>query len=136
MNTRCCLLLLSLILTSLGGCATDTSSEDPYAMDPSVNCVRIRSVRNWNSIDDEHIWLEVSGSRQYLLTLWARCPGIRFAQVIALSNASSRICPNDFGSVLFDDGGTTMRCQIGNVELVGSRGEAESIVNDRKAHDK
>lgn len=136
---RCaCLLLLSLItIGGVTGCAsTDESAADPYAIDPTVDCVRIRQVRNWDAIDDEHLWLEVSGRRQYLVTLWARCPGIRFAQLIALNNASGRICPNDFGSVLFDDSGQTMRCQIGNVELVGSRGEAESIVADRKAHDK
>lgn len=136
-DMRNCLLLVSLItLSALTGCASSgATADDPYAVDPTVECVRIRSVRNWSAIDDEHLWLEVSGSRQYLVSLWARCPGIRFAQVIALSNASSRICPNDFGSVLFDDGGTTMRCGIGNVELVGSRGEAEAIVDDRRTHD-
>ena len=137
MRRLTCLLLLSLISgAGVPGCASNgDSTADPYAIDPTVNCVRIRQVRNWNAIDDEHLWLEVSGRRQFLVTLWARCPGIRFAQVIALNNASGRICPNDFGSVLFDDAGQAMRCQIGNIELVGSRGEAESIVEDRKAHD-
>ena len=137
MRRLTCLLLLSLIaMAGVPGCAsTDESTADPYAIDPSVNCVHIRQVRNWGAIDDEHVWLEASGRRQYLVTLWTRCPGLRFAQVIALKNAGNRICPNDFGSVLFDDAGQAMRCQIDNIELVGSRGEAEAIVEDRKAHD-
>ncbi len=137
MPLRPCLSLLSLItLASVPGCAsTGATPEDPYAMDASVDCVRIRLVRNWGAIDDKHLWLEASGRRQYLVTLWARCPGIRFTQVIALSNAGGRICPNDFGTVQFDDSGAAARCQISNVESVGSRGEAESIVEDRKAHD-
>ena len=137
MLMRSCLSLLSLIaLASVTGCAsTEAGSDDPYALDPSANCVRIRQVRNFDAIDDEHLWLEVSGRRQFLVTLWARCPGIRFAQVIALNNAGGRICPNDFGTVLFDDAGQAMSCQIDNVELVGSRSEAEAIVADRRAHD-
>ena len=137
MNRRACLLLLSLMtVAAVPGCAsTDESTADPYAIDPSAECVQIRQVRNWGALDNEHVWLEASGRRQYLVTLWAPCPGIRFAQVIALKNAGSRICPNDFGSVLFDDAGRTMRCPIGNVEPVGSRGEAEAIVEERKSHD-
>jgi hypothetical protein len=128
-----CLSLLSLI--ALGpGCATSEEPGDPYALDPRENCVRIRTVRNWDALDDEHLWLEANGGRQYLMTLWARCPGIRFSQVIALSNAGGRICPNDFGSVLYDDGRQPMRCQVGNVEPVGSRGEAEAIIEERRAH--
>ena len=122
------------LLVGVTGCAsTDEGTDDIYAIDPSAECVRIRQVRNWSAIDDKHVWLEASGRRQFLVTLWARCPGLRFAQVIALKNAGSRICPDDFGSILFDDGGAAMRCQIDNVELVGSRGEAEAIVEDRKA---
>jgi len=133
MNFRYGLLIAALVST--GGCASSETATDPYASDPSANCVRIRSVRNWSAIDDDHLWLEVSGKRQYLLTLWSHCPGIRYARTIALSNAGGRICPNDFGSVTFADSGTLTRCQIEDVELVGSRGEAEAIVQDRKAHD-
>ncbi|MEE4163141.1 MAG: DUF6491 family protein [Woeseiaceae bacterium] len=133
MKLRYGFLIAALVTT--GGCASTETTTDPYASDPSANCVRIRSVRNWNAIDDDHLWLEVSGKRQYLLTLWSRCPGIRYARTIALSNAGGRICPSDFGSVTFADAGTLTRCQIEDVELVGSLGEAEAIVQDRKAHD-
>ena len=132
MRYSLCLSLLSLIAVG-SGCTTTPGADDPYALDPRENCVRIRTVRNWDALDDEHIWVEANGARQYLMTLWARCPGIRFTQVIALSNASGRICPNDFGSVLYDDGGQAMRCQIGNVEPVGSRSEAEAIIADRRS---
>ena len=136
MDLRTRLSLLSLILIGVvPGCATTEDAGDPYAMGSRDECVRIRTVRNWDALDDEHIWVEANGARQFLMTLWARCPGIRFAQVIALSNASGRICPNDFGSVLYDDGGQTMRCQIGEVEIVGSRGEAKAIIQDRQSHD-
>ncbi len=137
MRRRLFPLLLSLVTAIVvPGCAsTGAGDADPYAIDRSAECIRIRQVRNWNAIDDEHVWLESSGRRQFLVTLWTRCPGIRFAQVIALKNAGGRICPNDFGSVLFEDAGQTMRCPIGDVELVGSRGEAEAIVEERRSHD-
>lgn len=128
------LLLTATLLPELllSGCASsDTTGNTASGAPGREECLRARAVRTYDAMDDQHIWVEESASRQFLLTLYSRCPDISTAQAIAFTNMMS-ICPNNPGSVTFRNETGGLRCDIRTVERVGSRGEAEAIVDDRR----
>ncbi len=125
--------LLGPALYLCAGCATTEADRDAMR-DAEAECVFIRQIRNYDVIDEEHIWVQASQQKSYLLTTWSRCSGIRFASAIAFTNTMGRLCSGDFGSVSYEDTGRTAQCRIRDVELVGSKGEATAIVADRRSH--
>jgi len=112
----------------LAGCAsTDTTPESASGND----CFNIRTVNNWSVIDKDHVYIEALGNDNFLLTLFSSCQGLKFTQVIALSNHMGRMCPNDFGRITYRDGGMRSSCQIDNVERVADKEEAAALVEAR-----
>ena len=130
-------LLLTTLLPGLliAACASqDPGAESGASTTPNIEeCVRIRSVRAYDAIDDQHVWVTENANRQFLLTLYSRCPDISLAQALAFTNMST-ICPNNPGSVTFRGPVGGLRCDIRTVDRVGSRGEAEAIIEDRRRH--
>lgn len=125
MTLSAALLLMSCASPESNG---DSGSSAHFDID---ECVRTRAVRAYDALDDQHIWVEENANRQFLLTLYSRCPDISLAQAIAFTNLMT-ICPSNPGSVSFRESSRGLRCDIRSVERIGSRGEAESIVDDRR----
>ncbi len=125
MKTKISAIMLIFII-SVSGCASTGSATDSSA---DRTCFNIREIKNWNSIDNKHLYVEGIGSdNNYLFTMFSSCYGIRSAQVIALSNQMSRICSNDFGKVTYKEGGRRMSCNIKTVQQVADKEDAEGIV--------
>ena len=123
------LIALPVFLAALaGGCATNDTGAS--AANPTENCIRVRAVRSYDALDDRHVWVEENSKRQFLLTLWAQCPDMRYARAIAFTELVS-VCPNSPGSINFSDGNRGYRCEIRLIERVASRAEAEAVVDDR-----
>ncbi len=127
------LLLPIFASTLLGACASSgaSTSGDPAAADRGEDCIRVRAVRNFDALDDMHVWVEESGKRQFLLTMWSRCPDMRYARTIAFTGMMN-VCPNNPGRINFSDGNQGYVCEIRYIERVGSKGEAEAILDDRR----
>jgi len=126
--------LVVLCCASLAGCAANESAPDS-ASTAGDDCFHIRQINNWSALDKDHVYLEESGNDQFLLTMFSACPGLKFAQAIALSNRMGRVCPNDFGQITYRDGGVRSSCRIDNVERVTSKEEAVALVESRAADD-
>ncbi|NIL95422.1 MAG: hypothetical protein GTO71_13530 [Woeseiaceae bacterium] len=127
------LLFAALILCmSTTGCASGETTADETSSGTS-DCFYIRNVNGWSSLDRKHVYIKEGVSKHYLLTLFASCPGLRYANAIALSNHMGRMCPNDFGAITFRDSGMLTRCRITNVEAVTSREEAAALAEARSA---
>ena len=114
------------------GCAS-TESRDP-AMAGSIrgDCFDIRQVHSWYAIDNRHVYLKETGKSQFLLTLFSNCRGLKFAEVIALSNQTGRVCSNDFGSIVYRDAGSPVNCRIDGIERVESKEQAQALVKERQ----
>ena len=120
------ILILCLVLS---GCATAEPQQQSSSKD---DCFNIRQVSSWNAIDRDHVYLKEGVSNHYLVTFFSSCPGIRSANVIALSNSMGRMCPNDFGRITYRDAGMRSSCRIDNIEKVESKDAAVSLVEARK----
>ena len=130
---------LIVVMTFLAGLAAahSSSGQESDEADASAkdDCVQIRSVDGWSSIDDWHIVVRASRDEQYLLTMRTACRGIRSANSIALSNRMGRLCPDDYGRVTFRYAGMRESCRIENVEQVADKDEAKALVEARKSEE-
>lgn len=128
-------LSIALVVSIFAGCASTASTESAESPPSSDDCFHIREITGWDAIDKDHIYLKEVGNDHYLLTMFSSCPGIKFANAIALSNHMGRVCPNDFGRVTYRDGGMRASCQIDDVERVASKEAAKEIVAARKSEE-
>ena len=87
------------------------------------------------ALDDLHVFVEESGKRQFLVTLWQRCPEMRFGRAQLRSRAITTVCPESRASIRFSDGLDGYQCEIRNIERGRqARGEAEAVRDDRLRH--
>lgn len=115
------LLAIGVIGVCSPGMAGAQESEDR-------ECFNIRTISSWSALNDKHLYVKGIGSaNHFLLTMFTKCPGIRYAQALAFSNHSSQLCSNSFGDVTYKDGGIPRKCRIDNIERVNSRDEAKEL---------
>ena len=59
------------------------------------SCFRVGDISNWQALDNERliIW-SPSKSHPYLVTLFNRCPGLRFEDVLIFESTLWRTCSN------------------------------------------
>lgn len=97
-------------------------------------CVSARNIRSFNAIDDQHIYASAYGSnKHFLITMQRRCLGLRSANSIAVNDATSRVCSNSFGAIIYRQMGRgTETCNIDTVEAIASREDAWGLVDERR----
>jgi len=124
---------------SLGAAAQEEPTDDHKA-DVTDNtgktCFWIRQINGWQSIDNRHVYVSGGGKREkFLLTLFNRCYGVRFAENIALkSRPTSRLCSNGNERLfVLDRIRTEHSCLISDVERVADYKAAKQLVSERKA---
>ena len=124
-----------VIATIVLGMLTTTGVADEHAEDeqPEKVCINSNLIRNFDGLDDEHVFVEQSGKDYFLLTMRRRCTGLRSAQAIALNDTTSRICSGGFGEVIFRESGIgRTTCRIDKIERVENKDDARAIVAERK----
>ena len=59
------------------------------------SCFRVGDISNWQALDNERliVW-SPSKSHPYLVTLFNRCPGLRFEDVLIFESTLWRTCSN------------------------------------------
>ena len=127
-----------LMMTAAGICAVPAVA-DEHASEEAAEKVCIKSdlVRNFDALDDQHVFIQERSRNYYLLTMRNRCAGLRHAQVIALSDTTSRICSGGFGELYFRESGIgRLNCRIDTIEPVENKDEAHAIVDERAAYKK
>jgi len=69
---------------------------DPAEFGETKSCLADREYNNFSVLDDRHILFEGLGGKQWINTLPARCPDLRFGSLIRVKSFSwSRICDSD-----------------------------------------
>ena len=97
-----------------------------------INCVWLPSLRSqfYSLIDDQHLVLEGTPKKFYLLTFTRRCRDLDTTLDIGLETHGNQLCSND--SIITDSD----RCTIQYLEEVANYEEARQIVRDRAAAEK
>jgi len=124
-----------MLVFTLSGCATSSEeiADDSSGAAERV-CVRVKSIRSFDAIDNEHIYIKAMGNEHYLFTLYGGCFGLRGTHGIAVKDTFSSVCSNSHGEIIYRDMGRGLEsCRIRNVEAVANKDDAESLVKDRES---
>lgn len=123
-----------LILVFCGTAAFAQEATEDAEEEEAVEkvCVNKRNINSFDSIDDQHLYIQATGNRHYLFTMWNRCMGLRQAYGIGIKDTMSRVCSNGFGEVVYRDFGRLQSCKISTIEPVSSKDDAKGLVADRK----
>ncbi len=98
MNLRMLACLGALLLAPSIALGDDTSEEERGA-----DCFYQNQMRHYQVVDDEHITVEVSNNRYYLVELWRPVRNLDWSRRIAFQSPTNRVCPR-FSEVLVDGG--------------------------------
>ncbi len=123
-------LIIAAVL--LVGCA----SSQPKAQDSDTGrtCVRVRQINSYSALDDRHVYVNVTGKDDYMLTVDFGCPGLTFARGIAISEQSSQVCGDGSGLLTFNQPGAgARRCRIITIDKVENQTEAKALIASRTA---
>ncbi len=95
-------------------------------------CVFTRNISNFDALDNEHVFVQARRDENYLFTLDRGCFGLRSANVIAISDTTSRVCSNSLGRLTYREMGSGLRyCRIRNIEAVADKDAARALVKAR-----
>lgn len=120
------LLSLVTLTTSVPVLAQD---EDEKSADEGERvCVNSRIIDSFDALNDRYVYVKARGNDHYLFTMSGNCFGLRNAKGIAIKDATSRICSDGFGEIVYRDMGSTRSCRIGKIEKVESKDDAKAIV--------
>ncbi len=100
-------------------------------------CIQSNRIRNFDGLDDQHVFVEQRTKEYFLLTMRYRCTGLRNAQAIGLKDVTSRICSGGFGEIVYRERGIgPNRCRIETIERVENKDEARAIIAEREQYKK
>ena len=131
---RIVLVLLPLTLSPFA-LAQDDGAEEEESEERI--CINSRSVRTFDAISDDYVYVREGSDEHFLITMQNRCFNLRGANGIAFKNTTSRICADGFGEIVYRDGmggGARLEsCRIGDIQRVESKDDAEAVVDDERA---
>ena len=97
-------------------------------------CLSVRAIRSFDALTDEFVYVKEGSSKHYLFTMRNKCFGLRNSMGIAIKDATSRVCSDGFGEILYRDrmGGRRLEsCRIAEIERVENKDDARAIVDAR-----
>lgn len=115
--------------------AQESTENAPASVPPppsGISCAWMPPLRSqyYSVIDDQHLVIEATGRRYYLITLTRRCFDLDTTLDIGLSSHGDQLCTGD--AIIIDRD----RCTIGSVEAVANEAEAKMLVQARAAAEK
>ena len=127
------LTLASAIVIVANPVVAEEAAEQAQAAESERVCVFARDIDNFDALDNRYVYVEARRDQQYLFTLDPGCFGLRSANVIAISDTTSRVCSNSFGRLTYRERGTGLRyCRIRDIEMVADKAAARALVQARK----
>ena len=124
---------MSLGVLCGNGFAQEVAQTTPVPPPPSgVTCAWMPPLRSqyYSVIDDQHLVVEGTGRKYYLLTLTRRCFDLDTTLDIGISSHGDQVCAGD--AIIIDRD----RCTIGSVEGVDNEAVAKTLVQARAAAEK
>ena len=130
MRTR---LIVTAAVTAIGLSTAHADEHDAEETEAERVCVYTRDIDNFDALDNRHVYVEARRDQRYLFTLDGGCFGLRSANVIAISDTTSRVCSNSFGRLSYREMGSSLRyCRIRDIEAVVDKDAARALVKARK----
>ncbi len=130
MKTGTIALLVALLSLIAAGCAGQPGAG---ASDSERTCINVRSISGFNPLSDRELLVTAIVNDHYLFTVTGICPGLRSADSIAISDPTSRICNDSFGSITYTDfAHGKQTCRVDRIERVADIEEARDIVKIRR----
>ena len=127
------LTLTSAIVIVANPIVAEEAADQTQAAESERVCVFARDIDNFDALDNRHVYVEGRRDQQYLFSLDPGCFGLRSANVIAISDTTSRVCSNSFGRLTYREAGTGLRyCRIRDIEVVADKDAARALVQARK----
>ena len=125
-------ILLGLLLALVGQVATAQDEAVEAEESDERVCVNTRTVRSFDAITDQYVYVKEGSNKHYLFTMRTRCHNLRDAMGIAFKESvGSRVCADGFGEIVYRDrisGRRLESCSIDTIERVESKEDAEAIV--------
>ena len=94
-------------------------------------CINTRTIRSFDALTDEFVYVRGPGDAHYLLTTKHRCHNLRDARSIAFKDISTRVCSDGFSEIVYRDrfgSGRLESCLIEKIIRVDSKEAAEALV--------
>lgn len=130
MKTGTIALLVASLSLLAAGCA---GQQGTGASASDRTCISVRSISGFNPLSDRELLVTESVDDHYLFSVIGICPGLRSADSIAVSDPTSRICNDSFGSIsYFDRVHGKQTCRVDRIERVTGIEEARDIVEIRR----
>jgi hypothetical protein len=102
------------------------------ASKPKKVCINRREISSIRGLDDQHAFVKLGSSRQYLLTVDTACRGLKLARTIAISGGASRICGDGLTLLSFEYPMVgPMRCRIDLIDSVPDMNAALELIESR-----
>lgn len=129
------MVFLVALLMSFAGCASTATDESAATGGQDSDsgpreCVNVRTIRSFDGLTDQHVFVDARSSGLYLFTMRNRCNGLRNAFGITIKNVTSQICPDSFAEIVYEDLGRRLQtCRIDKIRRVESKDDARAIVD-------
>jgi hypothetical protein len=101
----------------------------PLVAEPA--CFSARDARSFDAINDQFVYIEGRRNRNYLLTMFSICSGLRSAVDLGISSGGGRVCSNGGAEVVYRAFGRSETCPIRTVESVDDKTFARRLVESR-----
>ena len=125
----CCAVVLLPVLAS--GCANQRGASVSESGAKNV-CINVGRINGFTPLGDRELMVTAGVNEYYLFTVDAYCPGLRYANSLAVVDTVSRICSNSFGRIVFNDQSFGRQtCSVSNIERMASRDEVQETVKAR-----
>ena len=124
------ILILALSATSAFADEAESEAEEEKAAERV--CVNKRNINSFDTIDDQHVYIKVTGNKHFLFTMQRKCFGLRGANGIGIKDTMSKVCSKSFGEIVYRDMGRLQSYRIDTIESVASKENAKGLVEDRK----
>jgi hypothetical protein len=96
------------------------------------NCVWVRSVDGFNVIDDQTLMISTGPSHTYRVNLFGHCPGIQWAETIAIDSRDGQLCWPSNNHIIFFEHGIKNSCLVDSV-LRMAPADIDKVKAERKA---
>lgn len=112
-----------LLLLALAGCSAPgergASIEEQLARrslqaGAEAGAIHNSRISGWNSLDDRHLIVQTGPGSHYLVTLLARCEGLRHSETVGFSSTTNRVTRFDV-LVTERPGNIVERCPIDSI---------------------
>ena len=120
---------LAVAAVVVGAAAALAVEEDPK---PQRVCIDRREINVIKALDDQHALVKRSSDRYSLLTMDAKCQGLKLARTIAVEGSPARLCGDGASLLSFEYPALgPMRCRVEQIEPVADENAARELIASR-----